>query len=170
MSVDLTQRASSRTTSSPLPLMLLLSLLMLCPQAALAQDDTGNESFLSSSSTTTTSTALVTALGVLTVVSLTPKPGNRALRLYLEQNAVAVRAGASCGAGDAVADLAQAFAIPQEHTHHFGRLLRQERHVLLEILEDERVSDEETLRLIRHLHAAMSRHPELERAARALQG
>ncbi len=138
---------------------------------AMAQEDTGNETVLSSSSTSTTTTAMVTALGVLVIVTITPKPGRRALQTYLEQNHVAVRDGIHTGAGQSVADLSGAFGVEtDEEEAAFGEILRQERATLDAIIEDERVSDDELHQFILTVYEAMRRHDKLEAAAQRIEG
>lgn len=138
---------------------------------AMAQEDTGNETFLSTTSTSTTSTAMVTALGVLTVVTITPKPGKRALRLYLEQNAVAVLDGMGTGGGQSVADLSGAFGVQTDaEATAFGEVLRQERATLGALLEDHRVSDAEVEHFIRTVYEAMLAHDALTAATQRMQG
>lgn len=138
---------------------------------AMAQEDTGNETFLSTTSTSTTSTAMVTALGVLTVVTITPKPGRKALRLYLEQNAVAVLDGMGSGGGQSVADLSGAFGVETDAEESaFGKVLRSERVALGAMLEDHQVSDDEVKRFILTVYRAMLAHDALTQAARRIEG
>ncbi len=141
------------------------------PSALMAQEDTGNESFLSTTSTSTTSTAMVTALGVLTVVTITPKPRNRAFKQYLEHNAVAVQDGITLGGGEAVADMASAFGI-RDHAEleAFGQVLRGKQEVLVGIVEDHQVSDEELMLFIHTVYEGMLAQSELEAAAKSLEG
>ena len=146
-------------------------LFVAAPIDAFAQEDTGNETFLSTTSTSTTSTAMVTALGVLTVVTITPKPGNRALRRYLESNAVAVQDTLSTGSGDVVTDLAQAFGVQDMTSQQpaFARVLRAHHATLSPMLDDHIITDEELHAFIVTIYQGMLEHEALVPAARQLE-
>ena len=146
-------------------------LLVGAPLDAIAQEDTGNETFLSTTSTSTTSTAMVTALGVLTVVTITPKPGNRALRRSLETNAVAVQDSLSTGSGDVIADLAAAFGVQDAASQQpaFARVLRAQHATLSPLLDDHAISDDELHTFIVTIYQGMLEHEVLLPAARQLE-
>lgn len=159
-----------RTLSSRALLCATVALACAYPAALSAQEDTGDETFLSSTSTTTTSSAVVTGLGVLTVVLVTPKPRSSALQQYLQRNPVAVREALHMGAGVALDDLSQAFAVAPEHRGAFGALLRARRAELLAPYDDGVVTAEETGDFIRVVHAAMRADATLAATARSLEG
>lgn len=146
-------------------------LVVLGPLEVNAQEDTGNETFLSTTSTSTTSTAMVTALGVLTVVTITPKPGNRALRRYLESNAVAVQDSLSTGSGDVVADLGAAFGLQDAARQQpaFASVLRAHHASLSPMLDDQVISEEELQAFIVTIYQGMLDHEVLLPAARQLE-
>ena len=113
----------------------LLCALGVSPRAGWAQgsDDDGESRFnLGAEGAKLVCTTTTTVMGTVTEgVYLTLRgfgPGVRiALQQYVQRNEQAVLAGASLGAGEAVEDLAELFAVPTAKRARFGAALRARR-------------------------------------------
>lgn len=94
--------------------MLWVLVALFFPATALAQvnidECTGNPTACSVLSSTTSSTTTAIVGGVVLTVILGSNR-NRALKQYMEQNAVAIRRDMHLGYGDTLADLAHFFAV-----------------------------------------------------------
>lgn len=160
-------------TISPLFVRVCVVLALLMPATAMAQtqdaDDANSSTTLSTTSSTTTSSAVSSGGILMTVYLLTPKNKQTAqLRIFMQNNRVALAQQASIGGGQTLADLSGAFGIKPEQQRAFGALLRAQRASLQEVLSPTHITHEHAMIFVRTIHAQMAQIDALQSAARRM--
>lgn len=145
-------------------------LLLWMPAVASAQtgdpDDANSSTALSTTSSSVTSSAVSSGGILMTVYLLTPKSKTAQLRLFMQNNRVALAAQAPVGAGDTLVDLSGAFGVDTPAQQRaFSALMRGQRAHLTRVLAHEHITHDQVMVFVRAIHAQMQSVAVLQPAA-----
>ncbi|MGM0556555.1 MAG: DUF3015 family protein [Myxococcota bacterium] len=115
---------------------------------------------------TTTIGGITTTIGgvVLTVVLVSKDDDNKeAMKLYIQNNGIAMQQDLTMGGGETVDDLAEAFGVSESKHEAFGRALRERREALVDLADARSVDEERAGRFIEEVNAAILADEQLAR-------
>lgn len=156
-------------TSTAMVATLTLSLVFVMATAndAAAQTTSDDEAAAAGLLLTTTIGGVTTTAGgiVLTVVLVNNKDDDNkeAMKVYIENNSVALQQDITMGGGDTIDDLAESFGVPASEHAAFGRAMRSRRDVLMDLVDARTVDEERAGEFIEEVYAAMATDERLAR-------
>jgi hypothetical protein len=148
-------------------LALSMGFVMATANDAAAQTTSDEEAAGAALVLTTTIGGITTTIGgiVLTVVlvSKDDDDNKEAMKVYIENNGLAMQQDITMGAGGTVDDLAEAFGVPESEHTAFGRALRARQADLVDLTDAREINEERAGEFIEQVNAAILSNDELAR-------